>query len=252
MINMFRAELYRLSRTKGFYIFWALSILSFMISVISGQPGGISFGTFIDISNCKTDISQLAYNFTYYYLLIMPVFGAITSEFNEQTVKNTISSAVSKKNYFIYKYVFSMIYSLISFAVLNYMYYFLNRIANGNEHSSEIGVFSATLLRQMPLFAAIISLFIFFAFLLRKGAVFNAVTILTPTVYSLTSFSLYKIENTQKFAEHLLKYELGTMIVQLTLNTDSSYMIKCYMISAVIIILSFTLGYISFTKKELN
>lgn len=253
MINMFKAELYRLTKSKGFYIFWALSVVTFMISVIYHNAGGISFGAPLDYSEeLKMDIQQVAMNFSYYFYLIIPVFGIIAGEFNEHTVKNTITSSIGKSKYFVSKYLFTLIYSLLSLFVSNYLFYFINRAVNGSEYSSSLGDYSKAFFGQFPLFAAIVSLFIFIAFLFRKGAALNAVTIITPIVYTSVSLVLYGIESTKKLAEKLLTYEVSNMISQLALDCSDSYRAKCYIISVIIIIMSFVLGYLLFNKRELD
>lgn len=253
MINMWRAELYRLTKSKGFYLFLLFSFLTFMISVIYHQPGGISFGAPLEYGDdLKLDIVQTAMNFNYYFFLIIPVFIIIIGEFSGNTVKNTISSAVSKGKYYLSKYIFSMLFSLISFILLNYLFYFINHAVNGEKYSSSIGDFSKAFWGQFPIFAAIISLFIFFAFAFRKGAIFNAVVIIAPIIYTTVSLILYGIEGTKKAAEKLLTYEVSTMISKLTLECTDSYRIKCYIIFAAVTILSFFGGYLLFTKRELD
>lgn len=253
MINMIKAELYRMTRTKGIYIFWAAALFTYAISIIYKEAGGISFGAPVNIPDgTKMDISMIAHNFTFYFLLIIPVFGVIAAEFSEHTVKNTISSAISKKQYFISKFVFTLLYSLISFIAANFLFYILNRIVNGEKYSSSIGVYVKAFLMQIPLFTAIVSAFIFLAFLFRKGAAFNSVTILAPLLYTTVAIVMYGIEDTKKLAEKLLTYEISSMIINITLDPSDSYRNDCYIICAAVTALSFILGYLSFTKRELD
>jgi len=81
---------------------------------------------------------------------------------------------------------------------------------------------------------------------------FNAVTIITPIVYTSASVTLYTIETTQKLAEKLLNYDINTMLSRLALECSDEYRRNCYCISAAVIVLSFVIGYFSFTKRELN
>ena len=253
MINMIRAELYRLTKSKGFYIFWAAAIFSFMISVIYHESGGISLGAPLDYPDTiKMDIQQTANNFSYYFFLIIPVFSIICGEFGEHTIKNTITSAISKKMYFVSKYLFTLCYSLLAFTVSNYLFYFINHAVNGDKYSSSISEYSKVFLGQLPLFIAIVSLFIFLAFTLKKGAAYNAVTIIAPIAYSSVIMVLYGIESTKKLAEKCLNYELSTIISKLAIECTDSYRTKCYIISGVVTVLSFALGYLIFTKRELD
>ena len=253
MINMIKAELYRLTKSKGFYIFWICAVFTFMISVIYHAPGGISLGAPLDYSDdIKMDIVQTAMNFSYYFFLIIPVFCIISSEYSEHTIKNTITSAISRKKYFTAKYAFTLFYSLLSFLTANYLFYFINRIINGSKYSSPVSDYSKALFSQLPLFTAIVSLFIFLAFLLRKGAAFNAVTIITPIVYTTISLVLYGIDGSKKAAEKMLTYEISTMISKLAIECTDSYRTKCYIISMAVTVSSFVLGYVLFTKRELE
>lgn len=253
MINLFRAELYRLIKSKGFYLFWGLSVFTFMVSVIYHEAGGVSLGAPLEYSgDIKMDIQQVAMNLSYYFFLIIPVFTVIADEFNEHTIKNTITSAIGKQKYFISKYIFTLVYSLLSFTVINYLFYFINRAVNGSDYSSPIGDYSKAFFGQFPLFAGIVSVFIFLAFLLKKGAAFNAVTIVTPLVYTSAALVLYGIEGTKKAAEKMLTYEISTMISKLTLDCTDSYRTRCYILSTALTVLSFVVGLAIWNRREID
>ncbi|MBQ8966348.1 hypothetical protein [Ruminococcus sp.] len=253
MINIFKAEFYRMLRTKGFIFFWLFIVITFAISIIYREPGGISFGAPLDYPpDIKLDIAQTAMNFTFYFLLLMPAFCIIATEFGEHTIKNTITSAISKKMYFISKTLFTFFYSLIALIIANYLFYFVNRAVNGTKFSSSLADFSKAFLGQLPVFGAVVSIFIFLAFFLRKGAALNAVAIITPLVYATVSLTMFGINAVKKLAEHLLTYELSYMLSKLAVNCTDSYRTKCYIISAVIMAVCFILGYITFTKREID
>ncbi|MBR6617427.1 MAG: ABC transporter permease [Oscillospiraceae bacterium] len=253
MTNMMKADLYRITKSKSFYIFWAVIIVTYLINIAAKDFGGITFGgpSFVP-EDIKIDIGSVAMNFNFYFFSIFPVFGIIIAEFSEHTIKNTITSAISKHKYFLSKYLFAMLYTAAAYLFSNYAFYFINRMVNGSEYSSALSDFSASLFSQLPLMLAIISLFIGLAFLFRKGAAFNAVTIITPIVYSSVSVSLYTIENTRKLSERLLEYDINTMMARLALECTEDYRRNCYLICAAVIVLSFLIGYISFTKRELD
>lgn len=252
MINMMRAELYRITKTKGIYLFWLFTALVFSISIVYKEPGGLTLGvTDVYQYSVKMDVGQVALNFTFYFLMIIPVFSVVAAEFSEHTVKNTISSSVSKSLYFVSKFVFALIYSLISFMAANFLYYAVNRFVNGSKYSSEIGDYAKAFFTQLPIFAAIVSAFIFLAFLLRKGAAYNAVTIIFPIAYIMVAQVMNGIESAQKVGEKLMRYELGTMMAKLALDPADSYRNKCYIICGAVALLSFVLGYLNFTKSEI-
>ncbi len=253
MINMMRAELYRLTKSRGFWFFWIISIGSMMLSVAFHEAGGVSLGAPLQYDDdVKMDITQLAMNFTYYFLLIIPVYSIIAVEFNEHTIKNTISSAISRKMYFVSKFLFSLVYSLGSYVISCYLFYFVNKAVNGSKYSSSVGDFSKALFRQLPAFAAIVSVFILIAFLVKKGAALNAVSIITPIAYTSIALVMYGIKSTKTVAEHLLKAEISTVLSKLALGCSDSYLAKSYIAFAVMLTASALLGYLVFTKRELE
>ena len=260
MINMMKADLYRLSKSKGMLFFWLFTIFVYLISIISKSYGGITLDAMFDLpENAKTDIGQLTMNSTFYFLLIIPVFCVITSEFSEHTLKNTISSSVSKRLYFVSKFLFSLVYSAVSFTLANFVYYAVNRLVNGIEYSSGIEDFSKAFFTQFPIFIAIISVFTMFAFLLRRGAIYNAVTISAPIVGTMIAQVLMSI-NSEKpfpkeirnFGEKLLSYGVETMSARIIFDTSDDYRTNCYIICAAVTVLSFAIGYFSFSKRELD
>ncbi|MBQ6117978.1 MAG: AAA family ATPase, partial [Clostridia bacterium] len=100
-------KLYRLSKSKGMLIFFLLIIAIFALTVVYRNDGGISLGAPLDYTgNIKVDIRQVGRNFNFYFLMIIPVFCVIVSEFNEKTWKNTISSSTSRARFYIQKFVF--------------------------------------------------------------------------------------------------------------------------------------------------
>lgn len=260
MINMMRADFYRMSKSKGMLFFWLFTVLNYTISIAFDSWGGITLAVTPEIPlSTKTDIGQLVMNSTFYFLLIIPVFCVITSEFSEHTLKNTISSSVSKSLYFVSKFLFSLIYSAFSFALANFAYYTINRLVNGSASSSEFKDFAKTFFVQFPIFIAIISAFTMLAFLLRKGALYNAVTISAPIVCSMIAQILMSINSEKEFFKKLrdfgeksLSYGAEAMSANIILDPSDSYRNNCYIVCIAVIILSFVLGYFSFSKRELD
>ena len=260
MINMMKADLYRMSKSKGMLFFWLFTAFTYSISIISKSYGGITLYAMYDLpETAKTDMGQLTMNATFYFLLIIPVFCVVTSEFGERTLKNTISSSVSKRLYFVSKFLFSLVYSALSFTLANFAYYAVNRLVNGGEYSSAIGDFSKAFFTQFPIFTAIISVFTMFAFLLRRGAIYNAVTISAPIVGTMIAQVLMSINSEREslkklanFGEKLMSYGVETMSARIIFDTSDDYRTNCYIICAVVTVLSFVIGYISFSKRELD
>lgn len=253
MINMMRAELYRLSKSKGLYICLFLLLFTYIMAAVLKAPGGISLSAMVSFdksSDVKLDINQISFNYTYYFAFIGLVFSAISVEFSEKTYKNTLTSVTDKSRYFIAKFAGTVVFGIIIYTVMHLLFYIVNRIKNGTAYSSDTGSYLAAMAKHLPIMIAILSLFCFIAFFFRKGALFNTFAIGGPVLYTTVALTLYSINATQKIAEKLLEYELGSMLSKVILDSDSKYLISCYTVCAAITLLSFFLGWLSFTRRE--
>lgn len=253
MINIIRAELYRLSKSKGFYVCLILVLFTYIITLITKAPGGISLSAMVSFDqskDVKLDVNQVSFNYTYYFAFIGLVFSAISVEFSEKTVKNTLSSVTDRSGYFIAKHVGTTIFGVIIYVVLHLLYYVVNRLVNGTEYSSDFGTYALAFTKQLPVMIAVLSLFSFLAFWLRKGSLFNTFAIGGPIIYTTVALTFYSINATQKIAEKMLDYELGYMLGTLVHGCEKDFMIKCYAVCSAITVISFFLGWYSFRKRE--
>lgn len=253
MLNIIKADFYRLTKTKGFYLYWILTIVISAITIIMKQPGGINVGSvgFIDTDN-TLDVSQMSANFTFYYLMLFNVFGIVVSEFSEMTVKNTISSAVSRKMYYIAKFTFTEIYVLVSFVIANVGFYVVNRIVNNDkEYYTTFGHYMKLFVRQLPIMAGACAVVILLAFVVKRAATFNALTLLFPLIYT-TILMIGLSDKGENIFSTLLKYELATQLGWVVSDPTSSYLTNCTLLGFGVVVVSFVVGYITFNKFELN
>ena len=254
MFNMIKADFYRMSKSKGMYIFWISIVLTYCISLFSKMPGGISLGMPVNFSEgTKLDIRQMGMNFTWFFLLIIPVYVIVTADFGEKTVKNTITSAISRKKYYLVKTVFAEVFSVASFLGCNILFYLLNSLKNGSAYTSDFPAFFKVVLLQLPVMMAVVAAMILIAFLVKKTAAYNAIVIVTPLVYTLIAITFYSIKSTKAFAEKfLLKYEVGYMLNRLADNESRKYVNGSFIICAIVFIFSLIAGYMLFTKREID
>ncbi len=254
MINMIKADLFRMKKSRLLIIFLLATIGTYMISVLTRLPGGISLGMPVSFSeDSKLDVRMMGFNFTWYYLMIMPVYMIVTADFGEKTVKNTISSAISRKKYFMVKYFSALIFNTAVFLLVNVLFWLVNSAVNGSKYSTDFGGFIKIVLYQLPVIAAVTGFFILIAFLVKRTAAFNALTIILPLGFTLVALTMYGIKATKAFAEKtVLKYELGYMLNQIAKNEDRTYINVCMLMGAAVILLTFMSGYHIFTKKEID
>lgn len=256
MFSMWKADLYRIVKSKGFKFYWFAIIFTYGISVALKQGGGLNFGAGPSVTGLddtlKMDIVQVGSNFTFFYLFMMPIFGIIVSDFSEKTIKNTISSVINRKKYFIVKYVLTMLYLFVTFVFSNVAFYAINRVVNGSCYASEFGEFMKCVGYQLPILMGFSSLLILVGFIVRKAALFNAICMLTPMLYTSIALIIYQAGAKDFAMKYLLKYELSTALAHVVTLNDMSYVQNCTILGFVLLVVTFILGYVSFSKFELK
>lgn len=277
MFNIIKSDLYRLVRSKGFYIVIGLVILLSIISVLTLEAGhiGLSTGSSIDVTDAETmakissakslgefrdimksfgafklDREIIGQNVNLYYMFIVFVVIILTKDFSNKSIKNTLSSAISRKKYYISKLLLILGISTLLIVFNNYFNYFLNLAVNGKEFASSIGEITKITIYQLPLLYGIICLLVSIAFITRKTSMFNTISIPFIMVFQLlvmTITSMLRIK-----ADWFTNYELQYALFNLTNNPTSSYILKCTLLGITYIILFSFIGYYSFNKAEIK
>ena len=277
MINMIKADFYRISKSVVIYIAFAFIIFMAAADIYFVEPGSV--GVYVstesvienelsemtreelnDLSSkefreimlrtqgYKLDKDVLATNINLYYVFIFVAAIAITVDFSGSCVKNTLSSAISRKKYFLSKLITVSICCLAFLFLNTYMIYFSNIIFNNKNLASDIGTVTKITLLQIPPMLALVSILTGFAFMLRKTAIFNTVTIpffmIIPLLLNLTVF--------MKIPESVYDLELQRMISKLAFDPSAEYVLKSYAVCAAIIILFNLAGWFAFKKAEVK
>ena len=278
MMNMIRADFYRISKNMVMFIALAFVIFMAAVSIYFVEPGsvGVHYESGAVIENELNEMSQeelgdlstgeyreimlktenyaldkdiLASNINLYYVFIFAAAIAITVDFSGSCVKNTLSSAISRRKYYFSKLI-TVSLCCLAFLFLNtYIVYFGNIIFNGDNLASDIETVTKITLLQIPPILALISVLTGFAFMFRKTAVFNAVTIPFLMIVQLL---LNLISAFIKIPESTYDYELQRMISILAGEPSGGYIIKSYAVCAVIIALFNIIGWMSFKKAEIK
>ncbi len=279
MLNMMKADMYRLLKGKAIYIIFVFLILTSFVSAIGISPGHIgmstSSGTAIDINDAEfveklskakslkdvrevikskgafeLDKAVIGTNANLYYLFIVLVVIVLCTDFSNKSIKNTLSSAISRKKYYGSKTL--LIFLLATFFTFfnTYFFYFLNIIINGKEFASSLLEVTKVTILELPLLYGIISLLICFAFLFKKTSTFNTVAIpfilgLQLVVIGITS--LFKIK-----ADWFYNYEFQFALEKIAQNPNTQYLIACTVLGIFYILIFHTIGYYSFKKSEIK
>lgn len=277
MINMMKADLYRILKGKAIYIVILIIILLSTVSIIGLSAGHIGLG--ISSSNMMEDTEmakelmeakslkdvrrvmknqgsfpldkeEIGQNVNLYYLFIVIVVMILCTDFSNKTVKNTLSSAISRKKYYLSKLILIFGISTILILFHNYGFYIANYLINGKEFSSSLTDVTKITIIQLPLIYGIISLLVCFAFLFKKTSTFNTISIpfimaIQLIVIGITSLFKWK-------ADWFYNYELQFALANLANNPTGSYLIKCIGLGIIYIIIFNLIGYYAFIKSEIK
>lgn len=203
-----------------------------------------SFGSY------ELDKEIIGQNANLYYVIIFIVGIIITKDFSYKSVKNTLSSAVSRKKYFFSKFLLVLGISTILILFNNYFTYFLNIIVNGKEFASTFADITKVTLLQLPLLYGIICLLICFAFLTKKTSLFNTISIPFLMICELIIImitSMFKIK-----ANFLVTYELQSVMNSLVSNPTNEFIWKCSLLGIAYMIVFTIIGYYSFKNAEIK
>lgn len=283
MINMIKADFYRTVRNIAFYIALGIVLLMLGLSIYIIQPGSMgqvnteevdttSYSQssrfdelsvqdmsnmsikdmrqfMLDSEGYELDRDILGTNMNLYYIFIFITVIAITNDFSSGSIKNTLSSAINRKKYFLSKCAFVFCVCTGIFLLNTYVCYFANLIFNSGKVSSDIWTMTKVSLIQLPVMAALMSILIGIAFSVKKTSIFNVIAIPLIMVFQLILnlvITLFNINN--KIAD----YELQVMINKLAAEPSKGYIIISFIYCAAIIALFLSLGYISFRKSEIK
>lgn len=282
MINMIKADLYRITKGIGLYIAIIATILMTTISVCIKEPGYIGntqmndeqmktmselsesgeveLSAMIEAFSKDRDAQQkkgfareiLGANINLYYMMIIIVFVILMADFSNKTIKNTITSAYSKKKYYISKLAMIYISATIFITLANLFAYVLNFIINGKEYTEPIKNTLAVTAYQFPLLLGIVSLLVFFGFLFKRSALFNAAAISFVMLFQIVLAAICQLTESKALTEFMSKYELQSALKMLSTLPDTKYILTCAAMGIAEIVVFSALGYITFKKSEIK
>lgn len=279
MLNMMKADMYRILKGKAIYIIFVFIILTSFVSAIGMAPGHIGLSTsnniaeninnreFVEkLSKAKSlkevrevmksggayalDKEVIGTNANLYYLFIVLVVIILCADFSNKSIKNTLSSAISRKNYYLSKTLFIFLLATFFTFFNTYFFYFINIIINGNEFSSSLWEVTKVTILELPLLYGIISMLICFANLFRKTSIFNTIAIPFILVVQLVVIgitSLFKIN-----ADWFYNYEFQFALEKIVQSSNVEYLLTCTILGIFYIVIFHVIGYSSFKKAEIK
>lgn len=278
MINICRADIYRILRSKSFYIILGVVLLLICFTLAAMEPG-VVFSIGIQQSDVSEAIKEISYdeyshftikqsrdflmhspvywlerdylsqNMNYYYMFIVIAVITITSDFSNGSVKNTLSSAISRRKYYMAKagLAAALCLSVLLFSTL--MVHLGMRLFNSSANILSFAELMKIFVLQLPVALTLVSILVGLSFIFRKTAVINGVTI--PLVMVFQLFMMIA-KNLIKWDIPFEDYELSSMFYFMAHDPSSSYIVKSCLICGALILAFNIAGYTSFKKAEIR
>lgn len=200
MMNIIKADLFRIFKGKGIYICILVVSALCSVSIYLKSPGhiGLNSGStsnaaleeYQDIDTPEDvrkiasenemllDEGMMKTNGNLYYPLVFVAFVVICVDLSNHTAKNVISTEVSRSTYYLAKLLLTWGLGIFLLALSTYFGYFGNIIFNGSKNISSILDITIIMLRQIPIFCGIMSVQVMIAALTQKTSRYNAIAIM--------------------------------------------------------------------------
>ena len=279
MLNIIKSDLYRVFRGKAIYIAIIFILFLAAVSCFSMSPGHIGItssseeqqlvedeeilnkvyetDSILEIRELMKeygayplDKEQLGANANLYYFFIVVIVIVLVTDLSNSIAKNTLSSAISRKKYYMSKLITCI--GLGTFLVLinNYGSYIINLIMNGQEFSAGLLEITKLTILQLPILYGIISMLVCIGFCFRKTGTFNSITIPLIMVIQLVIMGVATLFHFD--ANNILNYEFQYIIGNLVSNPSNTYILKTLVLAVFYIIIFNVIGYRVFRKTEIK
>ena len=279
MLNIIKSDLYRVFKGKSIYVAIIIILILASVSCFSMSPGHIGVNTSFEeqpliedeeILNkvyetdsiletrelmkeygaYPLDKAQLGANANLYYFFIIIVVIVLVTDLSNSTAKNTLSSAISRKKYYMSKLITCIGLGTFLVLVNNYGSYLINLIMNGKEFSAGFFEIIKLTIVQLPILYGIISMLVCIGFCFRKTGTFNSITIpliIVMQLFIMGCSSLFHLD-----ANNILNYEFQYIISNLITNPSNTYILKTLILAVFYIVIFNVIGYSVFKKTEIK
>ena len=280
MLNIIKSDLYRVFRGKSIYVAIIFILFLAAVSCFAMNPGhiGITVSSSTEQTNTKQeetlelvnetnsiletrklmkeygayplDKAQLGANANLYYFFIIVVVTVLVTDLSNLTAKNTLSSAFSRKKYYMSKLITCIGLGTFLILINNYGSYLINLIMNGKEFSAGLLEITKLTILQLPILYAIISMLVCIGFCFRKTGTFNSITIPLIMVVQLIIMGVATLFHLD--SANILNYEFQYIIGNLVANPSNTYILKTLVLAIFYIIAFNVIGYSVFRKTEIK
>lgn len=232
MLNIIKADLFRIFKGKGIYVCLLAVIAICSASIYLKSPGHIGASNpitanpaAVDVldsatpqevreigtkSEMRLDEGMMKVNGNLYYLIIFVVFVVICIDLSNHTAKNVISTEVSRTTYYFSKLLLTWGLGILLLIFSTYFGYFGNIIFNDPVNISSIMDITIIMIRQIPIFCGIMGVLVMIASITQKTSRYNAIAILLIMVIQMVLSLVITIFNID--GNTVMQFEFETII----------------------------------------
>jgi ABC-2 type transport system permease protein len=253
MLNFIRADLYRLSRSKSFWITEGIILLLVILSVVSNGSVGVTLGDSTQTAGGLTEITgflaiqtSLSSMLLYYSLpLVMQVLG---SEYTKGTMKNIITVGVSKPAYLFGKFLVYTLVLVLQIVAICLVSFVAGTVIGGIGYNdlSQIENLLYYFVSFVLILLATSSFAVLVLYLTKNTAVSVLATIFIPMAFAIARISLPN----WKFLEYL-DFQGGLEMVTMTTFQTWETVQPIFLGSLISLLLCLLAAHLVFKRQEL-
>lgn len=253
MLNFIRADLYRLSRSKSFWITEGIILLLVILSVVSNGSVGVTLGDSTQTAGSLTEMTgflaiqtSLSSMLLYYSLpLVMQVLG---SEHTKGTMKNIITVGVSKPAYLFGKFLVYALVLVLQIVAICVVSFVAGTVIGGIGYNdlSQIENLLYYFVSFVLILLATSSFAVLVLYLTKNTAVSVLATIFIPMAFAIARISLPN----WKFLEYL-DFQGGLEMVTMTTFQTWETVQPIFIGSLISLLLCLLAAQLVFKRQEL-
>ncbi len=258
MSRYIKSELYRLLHVKGTYLFVIINTLLLISSSILLAS--------IKLSDSKFPYANTAFSFSMVvtsmimvlFLCIVVSNNVFSNEYNNHTMKNSISFGMTRGTLYFGKLIVQVIYALIAFVIIIGVHIITAYLLLDNSDISNLKLLINVCIICLPLFLFSIGLTNCFAFFFEgTGATIGSTVGIMLALPLMSNLLAMKFEIFKKFAEILPYNMIQAIHFDFKTNTFTtlwgadSYR-NFWIIGLVEMLVFVIIGYIAFRKREVK
>lgn len=253
MLNFIRADLYRLSRSKSFWITEGIILLLVILSVVSNGSVGVTLGDSTQTAGGLTEMTgflaiqtSLSSMLLYYSLpLVMQVLG---SEYTKGTMKNIITVGFSKPAYLFGEFLVYALVLVLQIVAICVVSFVAGTVIGGIGYNdlSQIENLLYYFVSFVLILLATSSFAVLVLYLTKNTAVSVLATIFIPMAFAIARISLPN----WKFLEYL-DFQGGLEMVTMTTFQTWETVQPIFIGSLISLLLCLLAAQLVFKRQEL-